>query len=54
MDMENVRFISNNFHLLNIISVHSKVHVTKTFGLQPAMMLMNHCKRQIFPPQEPL
>jgi len=38
-----------NLHLLNIILGQSEVHATKTFVLQPAIMLMNHHKRQIFP-----
>ena len=39
------------FHLLNIILEHNEIHATKSFGLQPAMMLMIHHKRQIFPLQ---
>jgi len=34
-----------NLHLLNIILGQSEVHATKTFVLQPAIMLMNHHKR---------
>lgn len=46
--MENVRLIFTNCHLLNIILGHSEVHATKTFGLQPARMLMNYHKRKGF------
>lgn len=39
---------SPNFHLLNIILGHSEVHAIKSFGSQPAMMLIICHKRHIF------
>lgn len=39
---------SPNFHILNIILGHSEVHAIKSFGSQPAMMLIICHKRHIF------